>query len=239
MEVGLVVLDATINYGKWVRMSALQEFLNTASERSLPAWVAVTQTWMVALTLALIAAATARAGKSRWPVAGWVLLSLFFAYMSMDDGTAFHERLGGGMEHRLGSPVESAGEAVEPLLGWFPSYGWQLALGPFFAGVGLFMVLFLWRQLGDKRLFGLAIAALALMALAVGMDFIEGLERSHPWNLHVGIEQWLGLDSHTVRHFSKSLEEFLEMLGTTLFWLAFLGHLIGRFPVLHLRCRPL
>jgi hypothetical protein len=235
VEVSLVVLDATINYGEWVTIAALQEFLNTAAERALPAWIAVTQTWMVALTLAALALATALKTESRWRVIGWGLLALFFAYMSMDDGTAFHERLGGGVENRFAVAAGSLAEPTTPLLGWFPSYGWQLALGPVFLGVGLFMVVFLWRQFANTGFFVLVVVGLGLMALAVGLDFIEGLDRSHPWNLHVSMEHRFELDSHSVRHFSKSFEEFLEMLGTTLLWIAFLGHLMARLPVVQLR----
>ena len=237
IEVSLVVLDGVINYGEWVKIPALQEWLNTASERALPAWVAVTQTWMVALTLGLVAAAMFLRGGSKWSILGWVFLTLFFAFMSMDDGTAFHERLGSGVENRLSSPADPVAGAASPILGWFPSYGWQLALGPFFLGSGLFMVVFLWKQFRNPNRFGLVMAGLALMAAAVGLDFIEGLDRTHPWNIHVTLEQAWGLDSHTVRHFSKSFEEFLEMFGTTLLWVGFLGHFMSRFPALHLDFR--
>jgi hypothetical protein len=102
---------------------------------------------------------------------------------------------------------------------------------------GVFMVIFFWRQFRHPLRFSLVMSGLALIAAAVGLDFIEGLGRAHSWNLHVSLEHAWSLDTHTVRHFSKSIEEFLEMLGTTLIWVAVLGHFMTRFPTLRLDFR--
>jgi hypothetical protein len=57
------------------------------------------------------------------------------------------------------------------------------------------------------------------------MDFIEGLDEKHVWNFHSVINEKYQLDHDAVRHFSKSIEETIEMLGTTFFWIAFMSHL--------------
>jgi hypothetical protein len=187
---------------------------------------------MVALTLALIAVATQRAGRSTWTVAGWVLLALFFGYMAMDDGTAFHERLGSGVQNRLGLDELALGDELVSPLTAFPSYGWQLVLLPLMAAVGVFMVIFLRLQFGKSGRLALVLGGLALFAIAVGFDFVEGLDREHPWNLHVRLEESLDQDEYTVRHFAKSLEEFMEMFGTTLLWIGFLAHFMQSYPII-------
>jgi hypothetical protein len=94
-----------------------------------------------------------------------------------------------------------------------------------FGCVGVFMGLFLSRELKRSATRALAAAGIICFVAAVGLDFIEGMDKGHPWNLHTLIEEKYELESYTVRHFSKVIEEMLEMLGTTFFWTAFLMHL--------------
>ena len=62
---------------------------------------------------------------------------------------------------------------------------------------------------------------------ALGLDFIEGLEEDHPWNLHTLLTKRYALDEwaldrfdedayDAIRHFSKSLEEAIEMLAMSI-----------------------
>ena len=86
-----------------------------------------------------------------------------------------------------------------------------------------------------------------LFGLAVGLDFLEGLDRKHPWNLYAGLmnssdvevlSRRLDRPTHyTVRHFSKSLEEFLEMFANTLLWSVFLTRLFEIGADLRIRVR--
>ena len=69
-----------------------------------------------------------------------------------------------------------------------------------------------------------------MYALAMELDYLEGVKGGH-----AGIERLLSLDGYTVRHFSKSLEEFIEMLGTTFFFVCFLRYLLLLTPQCHLR----
>ena len=98
----------------------------------------------------------------------------------------------------------------------------------------------------EKRSRLLLLAALACLTLAVGLDFVEGLDAEHPWNLHVHLNRVLGLDApadawfsksgvDAVEHFSKSIEEFLEMLANTLMWVIFLRYLTERYEVIRIR----
>ena len=55
------------------------------------------------------------------------------------------------------------------------------------------------------------------------MDFVEGMEDGYAW-----LVESYGWKNTTIRHFSKSVEEFLEMLGMTLFLVTFLGQVARR-----------
>ncbi len=227
-EVFFVLIDAFITYGKLIDISPIRGLCNIAREDGLASWFMVIQTFMAGLTLWAIFLVERARLSTRWTRAGWGILALFFTVMAADDGAEIHERLG----NTFLAVVYAAPSGEGPpslgtrILDFFPSYPWQALLLPFFAGMGLFLLLFLWRKLDPPSSRIVIVAALGLFVVAVGLDFIEGLEKSHPWNLHTWIETRFQVrDPYTVRHFSKSLEEFLEMLGITLLWMSFVKHL--------------
>ena len=116
-----------------------------------------------------------------------------------------------------------------------------------FARSVLFSALFLIRQVTRARTRAIVLLAFGLFGLAVGLDFLEGLDRKHPWNLYAGLmnssdvevlSRRLDRPTHyTVRHFSKSLEEFLEMFANTLLWSVFLTRLFEIGADLRIRVR--
>ena len=231
--ISLFILDFFVNYRGWATIGAVRRIFNTAREDSMAGWLAVTQTFMVALTLWVLFVTARQQGGSRWRSIGWLVLALFFTYMAADDGAHLHERLGTAFKtlHRGASEDESWGAAV---LAVFPSYTWQILFVPVYGAFGLFTLVFLWRELGDRRSKILAAVALSCLVVAVGLDFLEGLEPTHDLNPYSMLADRFELDGlktkgyrspyRVLRHFSKSLEECIEMLGVNLLWLVFLGH---------------
>jgi hypothetical protein len=147
--------------------------------------------------------------------------------MAADDGAKIHERMGSIFsEVNRATGSDPPADALEHLQGMFPSYDWQLVALPLLAAAGLFMLVFLLREIRDRKGRLLLFLAPGFMATAVGLDFIEGLDDSHAWNIQVWIREAFGLTKYTVRHFAKSLEEFLEMVAITLLLMLFLRHLI-------------
>ncbi len=237
-----------MHFSRGADSGAVRRLFNTTNEEGLASWFAVTQTWMIGLTLWIIALTRKSEQKHRKSWLGWCFLAVFFMYLAVDDGAAIHERLGTayGPDRAASTMVENAEQKIappdsEPSGRFFPSYGWQVLFMPFFSVIGLFMLGFLWVELQTTPWRLMVIGALSCLALAVGLDFIEGLDERHPWNVYVWIiDRWdiiefteIHFDSlpyATVRHFSKSIEECLEMVGMTLFWSVFLQYL-GR-----LRC---
>ena len=154
--------------------------------------------------------------------------------MAIDDGAQFHERIGSSFKRILhGDDVYDGME----IAGFFPSYAWQLVFLPIFGAFGLFILWFLNRELELTRHKGMVVAAIGLLVLAVIADFFEGLEMDHPWSLHGWIEYTWDLTEYQVRHFSKSIEEFMEMLAMTLLWITFLRHLVRTSPAIDIRFR--
>ncbi len=235
-ELLFLVLDYFVNYGNPDGIGALRRLTNLAREDGFGSWFGTTQTMMIALTLWLCFLAVrgrVDAPLPRWHAWGWGALAAFFSYMAIDDGAQLHERIG-TLVYELSGKGSAGPSWFVGLVDIFPSYYWQLVFLPIFGSVAVLMIVFLWRVL-DRRLLLISAAGVVCFVVAVGMDFIEGLGASHPYDLHTLSADGLGLEAfaqrrfaHTgfdsVRHFSKTLEETVEMFGQTLLWYVFLTH---------------
>lgn len=153
---------------------------------------------------------------------GWLVTALFFIYMAMDDGAQIHERVGTAFETI--AKREDSG-IFASILSVSPSYPWQLIFVPILGSIGLYMSYFLWQESQSSGSRTLIFFALFAMGVAVGLDFIEGLDKAHPVNIYTHLRDYFKVRSDTVWHFAKVAEEFLEMLSITLFWLVFSKHM--------------
>lgn len=230
-ELFLVGLDAVVNYGKFTEIGAIRRLCNIAREDSLASWFGTTQTFVMSLTVWLIALVIHHLPASKKRFLGWCLIAAFFTYMAVDDGAEIHERVGTAFE-KIVNPEDSDASSsfFGSLLDIFPSYAWQILFIPLFGGMGLFILIFLWGELQSKTSRILITTALALFAMAVVLDFIEGLDKNHKWNIYTWIKKTYELRRYTVKHFAKSLEETIEMMGITFFWVAFIDHLAMLIP---------
>lgn len=132
-------------------------------------------------------------------------------------GTAYHVLL-------FDDDSSASNEGVlGALYDFFPSYTWQMVFGPFFMAIGIFIIWFLWKSLEPRRLWNWFLVGISLYAVAIGLDFVEGLD-SYPYE---GIAAFFGTEEYRIEHLSKTLEEFLEMLGTTTFLIIFLKNLFN------------
>jgi len=232
LELLFVALDYHINYARGADTALVRALFSTAREGSLPSWFSILQTAMVAATLWLVYA-VARSTGSRWQRRGWLALALFFSYLALDDGAQIHEAVGTAY-HEAFTGV--SGGLAAWTLEMFPSYRWQIVFVPLFGAMGLFMFGFLLRQLRGWKPKVAVFLALAMLAGAIGLDFLEGLPADHPLNPYTWAAQTWHLDYWATRtfgrtpydtllHFSKSIEETLEMFAMTVLWVVFLGHL--------------
>lgn len=236
LELVLVVLDYHLSFGASFDVGAVKRLFNIAREDGLASWFQATQTLMAALTLWLVYVLVSLTPSSRWIARGWLVIAAFFTYMAVDDGAQIHERVASTVD------ALSAGEASR-----FPSYTWQLLFMPVFAALGLFMFVFLLRQLRSGIARALLVLAMASMAFAVGLDFIEGLSKGDPLNLYAHVARssdelraWSfgRFDTsayETLRHFSRALEELLEMVAISTLWCLFVAHLADVAPDFRVR----
>jgi hypothetical protein len=216
IELLILLLDLLINFFQLIDSRSIQHMFNVAREQSVGTWFSVVQaafTGMVLLAIYFL-----KMDEKR--VLGWLILGCFFIYMSVDDAAKIHERLGSYV-------AKKSSEADASLLGGlgdiFPSYDWQWVFAPFFIGMGCYILLFLWKQLNSFRLMIYVLAAFSCWAVAVGIDFIEGID-----GLFEGWADNLGVKKYTVSHPFLMVEEFLEMFGTTLFLCVFVRVLVDR-----------
>jgi hypothetical protein len=246
-EVLFVLLDYHVNYGRATDIGALRRLTNIAREDSLSSWFATTQTLLVALTLWWTWLVVRRRTASRSRRAGWLALAVLFSLMAVDDGAQLHERAGATAR------ILTTGAEDSAATGWpgklfeiFPSYSWMIVALPVIGGLGAFGLGFLLRELPSARQRWIVLAAGGCFALAIAMDFLEGLEPQHPWNPYTGLEhafdwgdwtlyRFRETTYDTLRHFSKSVEEFLEMLANTLLWLVSLRNLSDVAPDVRIR----
>lgn len=238
-ELSFVLLDYFVNYGKATQIGAMRRMTNIAREDGLASWFGTTQTLLAGLTLWLTYLLARGRGATRFTRTGWLILAGFFSYMAVDDGAQLHERLGSTVKAMQARGGEAATAS------FFPSYTWQVVFLPIFVGLGLFMVVFLHRTLTERWARGVVVAAAGCMACAVGLDFVEGLDATHPLNAYTWLVHTFDLDPwaatrfgktgfEAVRHFSKSIEEALEMFAISLLWFVFLRNLARAAGSLHL-----
>lgn len=227
----LVYLDFLINYSSAVRSESIQQLFNITREDSLASWFSVAITTLVALTMWALWLLARASGAPKFTRTGWLTLAICFSYLAVDDGSMIHERVG-----------TTAGEISSS--GWlngFPTYYWQAIFVPVLAIFGAYLLYFMMRTLSTRRQRLAVIAALGCLAVAVILDFFEGMSPDNNWNIYTAIAnnfdfafyaQWAfgKTEYDTLVHFSKSLEESLETLAMSLILVTSLAHLTERYP---------
>jgi len=221
IELLLVVLDLSFSYADILNNLALQQLFNLAREGSLGSWFSSTQLLLTGAVLWLLFVRFLN--DSSTPVFkkyAWALIALFFTFMAIDDAAAIHETIGSTYEDIVSNADEAKDVMGGEILQSYPSYPWQVILGPVFLLMGLFIFIFIWAEVSLRSMRLLLIAALGCYAIAVGLDYVEGV-----YGGYKTIIVTTGLDYDSVMHISKVIEEFLEMLGTTFFLVLFIKHL--------------
>jgi hypothetical protein len=221
VEAALFVLDYLIVYRELVDNRDLQNLLDITHEDTIGTWVSTTQYLVLACVAWLVRLRTRDEAARSWRPTGWGLIAAFFTYMSFDDGSRFHERIGSMFgDYAPSAPSEALASAARVLLDVFPSYDWQLAFFPLFGAMAVFLLVFLWSELGDQRLYALAIGGLSCWVLAVGLDFLEGAAEGMAL-----LQSISGASYDDIEHVIRAVEESVELFGATLILTAFLAHL--------------
>ncbi len=226
-ELFIVFLDIFVNHYDWSPVGAIRRMVNITREDSLSNWFSSIQAISVGTVIWLTAIAVRKQMQGDHYIRkfyGWAGIGTFFIYMGIDDAIKFHERIGTAFSILFFGRDDSLNRG---LLGSaydvFPSYTWQMVFGPFFVSIGIFIIWFLWKELSSRELWCWFLVGISLYVFAVGLDFIEGID-GKPYE-EMGIAGFFSTHDYRIRHMSKALEEFLEMLGTTIFLIVFLKNL--------------
>ncbi|MBF0152167.1 MAG: hypothetical protein HQL64_00265 [Magnetococcales bacterium] len=208
-------LDLGIYYGHWIHDKDLSELFDITLEANLPTWFSSAQFVVTGLVAWLIRKQSQSMGNSRVAMV-WLWIALFFLYDGIDDAAQIHERMGTAFGHLAREYAQNSTLANKVL--HYPSYYWQLCLGPFFVGFGLYMAYFLNREL-SFRLKIVFLSAMVCYTCKIGLDVIEGASRLEFFSVPTG------LTFKEAQHLFRATEELTKMLGTTLILGTFLEHL--------------
>lgn len=213
VQVVILILDVIFNYLALVDDEEIMEMFNVSRELSIGNWFSSVQEAAVGILFWLIFLRVRALRGSVRDALGWALCAGFFVYLGLDDGVTMHERVSTAIGDYFTLTAENAsgrgGGWLGSLLAHFPSYEWQVLFGPFIAAMGLYIVVFVWRNMERKAALQVFFG-FVLFAIAEGQDFIEGLETPYTW-----LTEKFGTEPYTVPHFMKMGEEYLEMLGAT------------------------
>ncbi len=212
-EVVIVVLDILMNLAEFWYLEKFKKLSNVALEKSFGTWFSVVQNFIVAITALIISLHHKYISDHKGRFAGWILIAIFFAYISLDDHLVLHERISGTFGPMIFNSLFSRPVTM-------PTYEWLFLLGPFFGAFGVFLFVFLYRQLKQKKYRLTLITGLLLWVAAVILDAWDGTSDPYDWFLKI-----TGFKGIYIMHFFMLIEEMLEMLGSTLFLYLFLSHI--------------
>lgn len=198
IEITLIVLDYIFNFSMITEIKQFRRMFNIAREESIPTWFSSFQMFMVAIIMWLIYIKNKHIDNISKPL--WIAFGVFFTFLSIDDVAGIHERLGSGLKKVIEIPE------------FFPSWSWQFFIAPIYALIGIYLLIFIWKELSSNpRLRKIFLIGLFLYPVAIALDYFEGIDETFPI-----LEEFTGIDhSYTVSHYYRTFEEFIEMFGTT------------------------
>lgn len=219
IEITFLFLDFIINYNHFIDYGPIRRLFNIAREDSFSSWFMSAQTLLSGMVLLGIYLIKKKINsKANFQVLGWFILASFFIYMAADDAALIHERLGSTFEL-------ISKESTNDIYLNFPSYAWQVVVLPFFIGMGIFILIFLWKVFKKEHLFINIVFAFLMFTIAVVLDFFEGVDKDSPLYIYNSIQVFLNVELFSVEHYSKAIEELFEMIGMTIFLVTFIEYI--------------
>lgn len=189
--INIIRFNYYMDGGPWSDNEYIKELIflfDLDTEKNVPSFYSSLALLLSSILLFLIALFYKKSGAKYFP---WVLLSLVFFYLALDEILELHEHL----VHLT--------ERFFNLTGYGTSY-WIIPFGIF--GIILFIILFKFlRELPKKTLKQFVISGFVFISGAVGMEILGGIH-----------EEIYGRENATYV-ILYTIEEILEMLGIVLF----------------------
>jgi len=247
--VGLALLDWLVAWDGEGWPDAIRRLCNAAREDSLASWVATVQAAGIAAVAWACWRVVREGDASPRRRVGWLVVALVTTWLAVDEGARVHERLGTVVDAALRTARRDPQTGgVVGWLGRYPSYGWQLVVAPPLAAAALFFLVFLGREAGGGWARRALWVGCALVGVAVALDFVEGLDREHPWNAYAHLaagerfDDWsrrrFGTGAYaTTLHLGRVVEELIELWAGALFLGVLVACLFRAAPEIRLRAR--
>lgn len=205
---GVLALGNLLVYlGVFAHIPQMAIWLTVSKEASFATWIQV-QIWAGVAAIATFEAISLRAPKENQNnFYRWAFIATFFAWLSMDDFFSIHETFGQTVRRFFASgALGSFGQTLAN----FRSNLWLVTLGPIYA-LGFYITLDgLRRKLPRSLFLRLVPAAISCLAIAVGIDFVEGILRRS-----AGPDFW-AMPGASWLYLAVTIEELLEIAGTGL-----------------------
>jgi hypothetical protein len=191
-----------------IDLSKVIALLDVDAELSLPSIYSVFLLFIDTLLLALITMMK-RKEKSAF-LAGWIVLTLGFLFLTFDEGATIHEKLMTPVRNSLGDDL--------------PSYFYFTWVIPALAAIVLLAVLFFsfLKNLPSRARVGFLVSASIYLGGAIGMELVGGTYVSQN-----------GMENFNF-NLLATLEESLEMLGASMFVRTLLTYISDSFKSLRL-----
>lgn len=204
-QIVLNLLDFFLNYlCRHSKFQSIRKIVNIAGENGLSTWFSCLQLLAIAIILFYIY----EEQKEKL----WAFFGYFFLFLSIDEVAEIHERVGTTfkLEYLFNIARENEGFA-RTLMESYNSWGWHFLISPIYIIIGIVMFLWLWKRLDDNKQRLLLFTGLAMYAIALVIDYIEGIPNL-VGEMH---NKDSALDFYGLIHIIKSVEENLELLGSS------------------------
>ncbi|MCK5683013.1 hypothetical protein KAJ27_02795 [bacterium] len=216
-EIFLVVMDLyTYRFRDFLPLQPIQITFGMEFEGNLPSWFSGIQLFLCSLLAFLIYFVDLMGKKQKKN--GWIFTAFLFLYLSMDDVGHLHENIGKVFERIYRFQLYDT--QLMDIISRYPSYPWQIILGPLFLIVGSYLLFFLIQNLAEKKLILLVLLSFCCVGTSIGLDFFEGY-RVTPF-LRVtdffGHVDWFS-------HVLIVIEETFELIATSIILYVFCTHL--------------
>lgn len=195
--------------------SKLRVLMDITLEANIPTWYSSMLALFVGLAGFLIVEHYYKI-KQNSKVVIWLLISLFFVYMSVDDTSQFHERVATAWADY----ARNASNTVSSTLASsFESYYWQLLFLPLFGSIALVMLYVIKTEFINKMAQYFFVIGLGCFVFAVALDYIDGVDRYYEF-----LVKGFGFNLQFLEHLSRAVEEMTEMIGLGFILTALLQH---------------
>src|SRR3972149_7501278 len=177
IELALFLLDFSVDLWSTQGRPGERPFRHLfllSREDGLGSWLGTLQTLFAGFTLLLIYLKVKKDElASKWTTVSWGFLASFFLFWALDDGVQIHERVDTSISMILKASHASSSDIswIEKILIAYPSYPIHLIIVPVFGGIGIYILIFLWRELTDSLGRFLPILACVFFAMSLAIDF--------------------------------------------------------------------